>query len=387
MTSTLTFAAKYFKFTHVLQSKSLLLLFIHSFANILRSLQLKFPKRRQRASDFATRALEDKSSFVRRSAIKALSKFISTHPYGQLHGAQLSHSVWQARLQDVLDRIKALNIPESGDQMANEANDEDGQDAEMTSQEPEHITSSDDLMKLQLTRRYYQEALKFIDTIHSAAYVIGQLLSSKTKAEVIEAMDFFVIADAFSLDIAKVCLFVCLKSITNLPKGGIKKMMHLVWTKANNDENKGVKSYLLSCYRGLFFDVPDSLNASAASNFVARNLISLTFGSSLAELVSLEELMREMMKENIVSDHVVQNLWRILDTPGKEISAQQKKGSLLIITMLARAKPEIITSELDTLLRIGLGAQATKGDCVIPRLACIGLQRIHVGTTSQKSSG
>ena len=164
-------------------------------------------------------------------------------------------------------------------------------------------------------------------------------------------------------------------------------MMHLVWTKANNDENKGVKTYLLSCYKGLFFDVPDSLNASAASNFVARNLISLTFGSSLAELVSLEELMREMMKENIVSDHVVQNLWRILDTPGKEISAQQKKGSLLIITMLARAKPEIITTQMDTLLRVGLGAQATKGDCAIPRLACIGLQRIHVGTTNQKSQG
>ena len=203
MTSILTFAARYFKFIHVLQSRSLLLHY-SLYANTLFSLQLKFPKRRQRASDFAKRALEDKSSFVRRSAIKALTKFISTHPYGQLHGAQLSQSVWHTRLQDVLDRIKDLNIPESGDQMANETNDDDGQDVEMTSQDPEQITSSEDLMKLQLTRRYYQEALKFIDTIHSAAYVVGQLLSSKTKAEVIEAMDFFVIADAFSLDIAKV---------------------------------------------------------------------------------------------------------------------------------------------------------------------------------------
>lgn len=54
-------------------------------------LEQKFPKRRQAAAELAARSLEDKSSNVRRNAIKLLSKLVSTHPFSVMHGGLLSY--------------------------------------------------------------------------------------------------------------------------------------------------------------------------------------------------------------------------------------------------------------------------------------------------------
>ncbi|KAL9125613.1 MAG: hypothetical protein Q9217_005210, partial [Psora testacea] len=62
-------------------------------------LEQKFPKRRQAVTELATRSLEDKSSNVRRNAIKLLGKLVSTHPFSVMHGGQLSYKEWDERLQ------------------------------------------------------------------------------------------------------------------------------------------------------------------------------------------------------------------------------------------------------------------------------------------------
>src|SRR6186713_2129944 len=41
----------------------------------------KFPKRRQKIAGLAAQSLDDKSSNVRRNAIKLLGKLVSTHPF------------------------------------------------------------------------------------------------------------------------------------------------------------------------------------------------------------------------------------------------------------------------------------------------------------------
>ena len=64
-------------------------------------LEQKFPKRRQAAAELAARSLEDKSSNVRRNAIKLLSKLVATHPFSVMHGGQLSYNEWTERLDGV----------------------------------------------------------------------------------------------------------------------------------------------------------------------------------------------------------------------------------------------------------------------------------------------
>ena len=154
-------------------------------------------------------------------------------------------------------------------------------------------------------------------------------------------------------------------------------MMHLVWTKSNSDEGKGVQNHLIECYKGLFFDAPDHLSPNDAATFIAKNLISLTYGSSLAELTSLEQLLCNMMKQGCVSSGVIAKLWQVYGFQKKEISKTQRRGAIIIIGMLALADPDIVAREADTLLGIGLG-RFGKTDLELARYTCIALQRLHI---------
>lgn len=153
--------------------------------------------------------------------------------------------------------------------------------------------------------------------------------------------------------------------------------MHLVWTKSNSDEGKGVQNHLIECYRGLFFAAPDQLSPNDAATFIARNLISLTYGSTLAELTSLEQLLCNMMKQGTVTPAVVAKLWQVYGFQKKDISKTQRRGAIIILGMLALADSEIVAREVDTLLRIGLG-QFGRMDLELARYTCIALQRLHV---------
>jgi condensin complex subunit 1 len=154
-------------------------------------------------------------------------------------------------------------------------------------------------------------------------------------------------------------------------------MMHLVWTKSNSDEGKGVQNHLIECYKGLFFAAPEHLSPNDAATFVARNLISLTYGTSLAELTSLEQLLCNMMKQGNVSALVISKLWQVYGFQKKDISKTQRRGAIIILSMLALADADIVAREVDTLLNIGLGSFG-RTDLELARYTCIALQRLHV---------
>ncbi|KAF4120914.1 condensin complex subunit 1 [Geosmithia morbida] len=346
-------------------------------------LEQKFPKRRQKAAELACRSLEDKSSNVRRNAIKLLGTLIKTHPFTVMHGAQLSKKEWQARYDRVEEELNALKpppgVPEFGGQDAtavdNELLDEatqvqspqkprdmtDEQKAEAIKKAQEEAATSEAIEKLTLTRRYYTEALKFIDVLHEATGTICQLLGSRNKSEVIEAIDYFEIGDAYDIEQNKV---------------GIRRMLRLIWTKGNSDEGKGVQTHLIDCYKRLFFEAPDTFSSNDAANYIARNMISLTFGATPAELTSLEQLLSTMMKGGMISDVVINKLWQVYGVQKREISRTQRRGAIIILGMLATASPDIVVGEMETMLRTGLAAHG-RNDLQLAKHTCIALRRIN----------
>ncbi|KAJ5594535.1 uncharacterized protein N7459_000743 [Penicillium hispanicum] len=349
-------------------------------------LEQKFPKRRQAAAELAARSLEDKSSNVRRNSIKLLSKLVATHPFSVMHGGQLSHKEWTERLDGVDAELNALRPPETPgfdaditqvvdsellDEATQMPDDSPSKAPRMTEEEKaaaiqkaaEQAATSELLTRLQLTRKYYNEALRFIEVLHSGSNVVSQLLSSRNKSEVIEAMDFFVILDAYKVETAR---------------SGIRRMLRLIWTKGNSDEGKGVQTHLIDCYKGLFFDAPDLFSANDAANYIARNMISLTFGSTPAELTCLEQLLSTMMKAGHVSETVIAKLWQVYSVQKKEISRTQRRGSIIVLGMLALADPEVVVREIEAMLRIGLGGLG-RSDLVLAKYTCIALRRMVPG--------
>lgn len=345
------------------------------------NLDQKYPKRRQNAAELAAQSLQDKSSNVRRNAVKLLGKLVSTHPFSVMHGGELSLSQWEARLRAVEEQISALQPPPEEAAVARTADGEEAVDSALLDEatqpqeesqelcEEEQIeaiqraekdaATQEVLAKLKLTRKYYVEALRFIEVIHEASDTTCQLLSAKNKSEVIEAMDFFVVIDAFKVETAR---------------NGIRRMLRLIWTKGNSDEGKGVQTHLIDCYKGLFFDAPDSFNPNDAANFIARNMISLTFGASPAELTSLEQLLATMMSAGHISQLVISKLWQVYGV-NKDISKAQRRGAIIVLGMIATADPAVVIKETEIMLRVGLAAAGRK-DLVLAKYTCIALRRM-----------
>jgi condensin complex subunit 1 len=125
------------------------------------------------------------------------------------------------------------------------------------------------IQKLRLTKKYYSDALKFINQLESAIPTLCQLLVSTTKSEVLEAMRFFRTAYEYNLNGAEI---------------GIKTMLHLIWTKDNHSaagvedgtagvDGRGVRAVLIESYRSLYFDVVPDLTPKQQVNRIAKNLI------------------------------------------------------------------------------------------------------------------
>lgn len=350
-------------------------------------LEQKFPKRRQAAAELAVRSLEDKSSNVRRNAIKLLGKLVSTHPFSVMHGGQLSYREWDERLKAVEHQLDALKPPADSPGLGEKSHQAEAtvdsvllddattmetpfkgaapmseeQQAAALKKAQENAATSELMTRLQLTRKYYTEAIRFIEVLHAGTPVVCQLLSSKNKSEVIEGMDFFVVVDAYKIEAART---------------GIRRMLRLIWTKGNSDEGKGVQTHLIDCYRGLFFSAPDTFSENDAANYVARNMISLTFGATPAELTSLEQLLNTMVKAAHVSELVVAKLWQVYGVQKQEISKNQRRGAIIVLGMLATADPDIVVKEMGAMLRIGLGPLG-QADLALAKYTCLALRRMN----------
>lgn len=359
----------------------------------LAELDQKFPKRRQKAAELACRSLEDKSSNVRRNAIKLLGTFIKTHPFTVMHGAQLNRKEWQDRYDKVEEELNALKPPPGmpgfdgqnpdttvDNGLVDEATQVGSPEKPkpMTDEEKiatikkaqEEAATSEAIEKLTLTKRYYNEALRFIDVLHDATGTICQLLGSRNKSEVIEAMDYFEVGDAYNIEENKL---------------GIRRMLRLIWTKGNSDEGKGVQMHLIECYKRLFFEAPDSFSPNDAANYIARNMISLTFGATSAELTSLEQLLATMMKGGMIPEVVINKLWQVYGVQKREISRTQRRGAIIILGMLATANPEIVVGEIETMLRTGLASHG-RSDLQLAKYTCIALRRINPQGRQAKDS-
>lgn len=412
-------------------------------------LRVPFPKQRLEITKHAVAMLEDKASTVRKAAVALLTKLIMTHPWGLMHGGPLNLGKWEGYYKEVKEKLEELEdavgkVVERGDE--DEAKDgkedeeesdeetEDGEETESLTNNDQRNPANDDEMDvdgeshsvddttmgdeenrrsekrngkkakkarksvinevaitseqealaalesnealyLRLRKKYYTEALVFIRMIEGSMDVITQLLASTNKAEVLEAMEFFRVTHVYEFDGAGV---------------GIKRMLHLIWSKDNNQtsedgkELKGVRSRLLECYRNLYFDPLPDMEPKQQVNRIAKNMIELTYDATLAELTSLEEMMKTMMEEDQVHHDIINKLWQVYSST-KPLPAYQRRGAVIILGMLALAKRSIVEEKVDVLLKVGLG-KLGKTDLMLARYTCVALQRLNGSAKKVKGS-
>ncbi|KAI0320936.1 non-SMC mitotic condensation complex subunit 1-domain-containing protein [Amylostereum chailletii] len=235
---------------------------------------------------------------------------------------------------------------------------------------------SNEVLHLKLRKRYYSEALNFIRQIGDAMEVLGKLLGSKHKAEVLESMEFFRVAHEYAFDTSEI---------------GIKRMIHLIWHKDNNaatsedgKELKGIRQRVLECYKSLYFEPLPDMEPKQQVNRITKNMIELTYNATLAELTSLEEMMRYMMDDNQIHSDIINRLWQVYSSE-RPLPKQQRRGAIIILGMLALARRSVMTDKVDVLLKVGMGPLG-KSDLILTKYTCLALQRLNGSAKKVKGS-
>ncbi|KAJ2741405.1 condensin complex non-SMC subunit Cnd1 [Coemansia sp. BCRC 34301] len=362
----------------------------------------KFPKRRPRLIALISGRLEDKASNVRKHAIRALTLLLETHPFS-LDGAELGIEQLEASLEKINTELEqmASAVPakpaaegEVGKDDKNEEDDDDDDDddASMANGETAVVDPQDfanaglspemaaKAMHLQFQQRYYRDALHFVYQLQEAQPLLLQLLGSTNKGEVMESMDFFVTAVRFRVDGAQ---------------EGIRRMSHLIWTPNTSsnatsatdgsaEEARGVRAKLLDSYMQLYLTPSERLSAAENTSRITRNLISLTFSATLAELTSLEELIRTLMEEGLITTDVISKLRSVYGYTKQRLPPAQRRGAIIILGMLAQANRSIVTDDIDLYLRIGLGKYG-HDDLTVAKYTCMILQCL--GSSKSKRPG
>ncbi|KAI0816821.1 non-SMC mitotic condensation complex subunit 1-domain-containing protein [Trametes gibbosa] len=409
----------------------------------------KFPQQRLAMARAAVDALEDKASGVRKAAVSLLVKLILTHPYN-LYGGYLSETDWKEKYEQetaILAKMegevgKAVEREEGegsqadgdeedegiGDEEEEEEDAVDGEkkprkkrrnddsmDVDDEDREDDGADDSDDPMsdsapkahkpkkkkrkseldlaaltneaaalgalnenqhlEAKLKKKFCLDALEFIRTVEEGMKTVQKLLASTNKLEVLEAMEFFRVTYEYKFDAAE---------------AGIKKMLHLIWSKDNNAtsedgrELKSVRSRLLECYRTIYFEPIQNLDPKQQINRIAKNMIEMTYNATLAELTSLEEMMRQLMEENHINEDVVAKLWQVYSS-SRPLPRAQRRGAAIILGMLALAKRSVVADRVETLVKVGLG-DLGKADLTLARYTCVALQRLNGSAKKVKGS-
>ena len=311
----------------------------------------------------------DKSSNVRRKAIQLMGDFLRTHPFA-IDGGELNLEFFQSRLADI-DRLLNELAPAEMNSKANEEADlsMSMMDVDDHASPQSSATNAAQIGVLLAQKQYYTDAVKFVTLINEVIPTICMLLSSTTKSEVFEVMEFLVEAHIYKLERAN---------------AGIRKMLHLIWERelsAEDGTKQSIKEHVIENYRKIYLYADDRLSPKEKAAEVASNLISLIDGITIAELASLSELFACFMKKNLISEAVISQFFSVFAAP--ESDRRSRRCALILLTLVAKSRRDVIERRLDVVLRIGLGAVG-QADPLIAQYALKAIQCLS-GTKAEDS--
>lgn len=198
--------------------------------------------------------------------------------------------------------------------------------------EPGKAREHDELVKQEMLVQYLQDAYSFSLKITEAISIISKMMYENTTTVVQEVIEFFVMVFQFGVPQALL---------------GVRRMLPLVWSK-----EPGVREAVLNAYRQLYLS-PKGDSARAKAQALIQNLSLLLVNASVGTIQCLEEILCEFVQKDELKPAVTQVLWEQA-TEKAPCSPLERCCSVMLLGMMARGKPEIVGSNLDTLVSIGL---------------------------------
>ncbi|NWY64878.1 CND1 protein, partial [Erithacus rubecula] len=166
-------------------------------------------------------------------------------------------------------------------------------------------------------------------------------------AVVQEAIEFFVTVSQFGVPQALL---------------GVRRMLPLIWSK-----EPAIKEAVLNAYRQLYLS-PSEDSERAKAQVLVHSLSLIMVDASLGTIQCLEEIISEFVQKDEIKPAVTQLLWERF-TEKCPCSSLERRAAVMLLGMMARGKPEIIGSNLDILVTMGLSEKACE-DYRLPQEVC-----------------
>ncbi|NXE26036.1 CND1 protein, partial [Ardeotis kori] len=189
-----------------------------------------------------------------------------------------------------------------------------------------------DLVKQEMLVQYLQDAYNFSVKITEALILISGMMYENCVSVVQEAIEFFVTVSEFGVTQALL---------------GVRKMLPLIWSK-----EPGIKEAVLNAYRRLYLS-PSGDSERARAQHLVNSLSLIMVDASLGTIQCLEEIISEFVQKDEIKPAVIQLLWERF-TEKSQSSSLERRAAMMLLGMVAREKPEIIGSNLDVLVTVGL---------------------------------
>ncbi|XP_069506775.1 condensin complex subunit 1 isoform X2 [Ambystoma mexicanum] len=219
-----------------------------------------------------------------------------------------------------------------------------------------------ELVKQEMLVQYLKDAYSFALKIEEAINVISKMMYETAVSVVQEVIDFFVTVSQFG--VAQALL-------------GVRRMLPLVWSK-----DPAVKEAVLGAYRRLYLS-PSGESERARAQSLVHNLSLLIVDASLSTIQCLEEIVSEFVLKDEIRPAVIQHLWERF-TEKSACSPLERKASVLLLGMMARGRPEIVGSNMDTLVTVGLGEKVHE-DYGLAREVCNTI--LKIGDSQKQTLG
>ncbi|NXE81666.1 CND1 protein, partial [Cochlearius cochlearius] len=189
-----------------------------------------------------------------------------------------------------------------------------------------------ELVKQEMLVQYLQDAYNFSVKITEALSLISKMMYENCVSVVQEAIEFFVTVSQFGVPQALL---------------GVRRMLPLIWSK-----EPGIKEAVLNAYRRLYLN-PSGDSERARAQSLVNSLSLIMVDASLGTIQCLEEIISEFVQKDEIKPAVIQLLWERF-TEKSQCSPLERRAAVMLLGIMARGKPEIIGSNLDVLVTVGL---------------------------------
>ncbi|KAG7674430.1 hypothetical protein Ndes2437B_g00695 [Nannochloris sp. 'desiccata'] len=366
----------------------------------------------QVVTSIAVGRLEDKSSLVRKEALRLLGCLMLHNPFGPalpVDRFDASLAVHKAMLDAVMppddpvdsmtETVNVENEEKEGEEeeamavdgeekeaaenaanvIVKEEPQEDGEEelsdepaaleaeaaqpSRSVGRSPAEVGWDGTVEELQALVASLELAVDFARSLSGCMATLVQLLASSSVSDVQESIALLLTCKQFE--------------IAGAPDA-IRKMLPLVFAR-----DQAVKDRIVEALDQLY--ITGWAGHTFTSAQAARNLVDLASGATLGELGSMEEVVKELVGKKFLTPVTLHELWEIAGRAGAAVNAgaqgsgrarKDLRAALSVLSMAAACKPEAFAEQhVAAFLRLGF-ASGRAADALTSRHACVALQRL-----------